>query len=264
MADSDGSRRQVVLRRWTDIGTDADPPAYRVRREAAILTGLAGTGIPAPELLAADPTGSDAGVPALLMTRVPGRVDLTPTDPDRWLGDMATALAQIHDATVDAPRDPITVERVRSRDIRVPEWSSARAAWETTLRVFAEPPPASPETFTHNDYQHFNLLWQRGRLTGVVDWASACTAPPERDLGHCRLNLAVLYSVDWAERFRATYIALTGRAVDPYWDLYEIASAASEDWADFIPRQVMGRAPFDRAGMHARIDELLLTAVNRL
>jgi len=264
VAGSDGSRRQVVLRRWTGTGTDTTQRAHQVRREATTLTGLAGTGVPAPGLLAADPTGSDAGVPALLMTRVPGRVDLAPTDPDRWLGDMASTLARVHDARVDAPRDPVTLDRVRARAIRVPGWTSERAAWETTLRIFAQPPPASPETFTHNDYQHFNLLWQRGRLTGVVDWASACTAPPERDLGHCRLNLAVLYSVDWAERFRAIYIARTGRALDPYWDLYEIASAASEDWAEFIPRQVMGRAPFDRAGMHARIDELLLTAVNRL
>ena len=264
VAGSDGWRRQVVLRRWTDIGTDTTPLADRVRREAATLTGLAGTSIPAPELLAADPTGSDAGVPALLMTRVPGRVDLTPSDPDRWLGDMATTLAHVHDATIDAPRDPVSPDRLRARDVRVPGWTSERAAWEMALRVFAEPPPASPETLTHNDYQHFNLLWRRGRLTGVVDWASACTAPPERDLGHCRLNLAVLYSAEWAERFRAMYIALTGRALDPYWDLYEIASAAAEDWAEFIPRQVMGRAPFDRAGMHARIDELLLTAVNRL
>ena len=265
VAGIDGRRRQVVLRRWTDTSTDIPPPAHLVRGEAATLKGLSGTGIPAPELLAADPTGSDAGVPALLMSRVPGRVDLTPTDADRWLGDMATALAHIHDATVDAPRDPAWPDdRMRPRDMGVPEWTSEHTAWETALRVLAEPPPASRKTFAHNDYQHFNLLWRRGRLTGIVDWVSAGMAPPERDLGHCRLNLAILYSTEWAERFRAMYVGLTGRDLDPYWDLYEIASAAAEDWAEFIPRQVMGRAPFDRAGMHGRVDDLLLTAVNRL
>ncbi len=29
-------------------------------------------------------------------------------------------------------------------------------------------------------------------------------------MGHCRLNLAVLYSANWAERFRLAYEAETG------------------------------------------------------
>ena len=33
----------------------------------------------------------------------------------------------------------------------------------------ATDPPASPTLrFIHRDYQHFNLLWSRERLTGVV------------------------------------------------------------------------------------------------
>ncbi|MCW2936210.1 MAG: hypothetical protein JWM19_7172 [Actinomycetia bacterium] len=63
------------------------------------------------------------------------------------------------------------------------------------------------------------LLWRRGRLTGVVDWATSCTGPADFDVGHCRLNLAVLFGADWAERLRLAYEAEAGRAVDPWWDL---------------------------------------------
>jgi hypothetical protein len=34
---------------------------------------------------------------------------------------------------------------------------------------------------------------------------------------HCRLNLAVLFGADWAERFRLAYQAEAGRAIDPWW-----------------------------------------------
>ena len=32
-------------------------------------------------------------------------------------------------------------------------------------------------------HQHFNLLWSRERLTGVVDWSEACIGPPGVDVG---------------------------------------------------------------------------------
>jgi aminoglycoside phosphotransferase (APT) family kinase protein len=78
--------------------------------------------------------------------------------------------------------------------------------------------------FIHRDFQHFNFLWTRRRLTGVVDWGAASIGPPGVDLGHCRLNLAVLFSADWAEQLRLAYEAETGRSVDPWWDLHALAS----------------------------------------
>jgi aminoglycoside phosphotransferase (APT) family kinase protein len=129
--------------------------------------------------------------------------------------------------------------------------------------VLREPGSAPDDCFIHSDFQHFNLLWQRDRLTGVVDWAMASTGPPEVDIGHCRLNLAVLFGADIAERFRLAYEAEAGRAVDPWWDLHAIA-AYGDPWRTFIPVQVADRAPVDAAGMTGRVEDLIASALRRL
>jgi aminoglycoside phosphotransferase (APT) family kinase protein len=115
----------------------------------------------------------------------------------------------------------------------------------------------------HGDFQHFNLLWARGRLTGVVDWSVASLGPPEIDVGHCRLNLAVLFSADRAERFRLAYGAETGRSTDPWWDLHALASYG-DGWRHFIPIQVGGRVPVDTGGMTGRVEQLVESALRRL
>src|SRR4029077_11093402 len=51
--------------------------------------------------------------------------------------------------------------------------------WEQARRVLAGPAPKSV-TFIHGDYQHFNLLWTRGRLTGVIDWTLGGMGHPDR------------------------------------------------------------------------------------
>ena len=120
-----------------------------------------------------------------------------------------------------------------------------------------------PPCFIHRDFQHFNLLWAGGRLTGVVDWSVASSGPPEVDVGHCRLNLAVLFSPDWAERFRLAYEAQTGRRTDPWWDLLALA-AYHDSWRRFIPIQVGGRVPVDADGMAARVEDLIESVLGRL
>ena len=223
-----------------------------------MLLSLESTDIPAPRLLAADSTGAATGMPALLMTRVPGRIDLTPADPKAWLRQIASMAVRIHELEVDA--EPYSREE---RDVPVPPWASRPADWRAAAEVVRGPAPAHDVRFAHGDYQHFNFLWRRGRLTGVVDWAASCRGPADVDVGHCRLNLAVLYSAELAADFLDAYEADAGRRVDPYWDVRCAIAPAFEDWAAFIPLQVGGRAPFDSAGMHRRVDDLLAAALRR-
>ena len=255
-----GTRIQVVLRRWTpgEWGASGDAP-HLAERESQVLRGLEATDIPAPRVLAADVTSDATGVPALLMTRVPGGVDLAPSDPGAWLRQIAAMAARIHAADVDVePRE------WKPREVPVPAWTSRPAAWEAAADLIRGPAPAQEDRFAHGDYHHFNLLWQRGRLTGVVDWVNACRGPADLDVGHCRLNLAVLYSPEVAADFLDAYEADAGRRVDPYWDIRGATAPAFSDWAAFIPIQVGDRAPFDRAGIHRRIDDHLAAALRRV
>ena len=254
-----GTRIQVVLRRWTSSGWDttADAPAF-VERERHVLRGLESTDVPAPRVLAADPTGESTGAPALLMARVPGRMDLAPTDPKAWLRQIAAMAARIHELDVDAERN-----QWKQREVPVPPWASRAADWRAAADVVRGPVPAHEVRFAHGDYQHFNFLWRRGRLTGVVDWVAAYRGPADVDVGHCRLNLAILYSAQLAADFLAAYEADAGRRVDPFWDIRCATEPVFSDWGEFIPIQVGGRAPFDSAGMHRRVDELLAAALRR-
>lgn len=180
-----GTPTQVVLRRWTPSawGTSADAPRF-VEREHRALRGLELTDIPAPRVLAVDPTGEATGVPALLMTRVPGRVDLTPTNPKAWLRQIAGMAVRIHEMDVDA--DPF---QWRQREVSVPPWTARPAHWRAAADLLRGPTPVHEARLAHGDYQHFNFLWRGGHLTSVVDWVGACRGPPAVDVGHCRLNL---------------------------------------------------------------------------
>jgi aminoglycoside phosphotransferase (APT) family kinase protein len=255
-----GVRQQVVLRRWTPgAGVDPADATRFVERERHVLSGLAATDIPAPRFLAADPIGESTGVPALLMSRVAGRMDLAPVDRKAWLRQIAAMAVRIHELDVDA-----RPYRWEARTVPIPAWASKLADWRAAAELVRGPAPDHDIRFAHGDYQHFNFLWQRGRLTGVVDWVFAFRGPADVDVGHCRLNLAVLYSAELAADFLAAYEAEAGRRVDPYWDIRCATAPAFEDWTQFIPVQVDGRAPFDRVGVTKRVDELLGAALRRL
>jgi aminoglycoside phosphotransferase (APT) family kinase protein len=229
-----------------------------VVREAAVLESLTAGAVPAPRVVAVT-NGHDAGgIPAVLMTRAPGRLQLAPPDPREWVREMAVMLARIH-------ASPITARAWGGPDLESaspPAWSRRPHLWETAheaarLARFQHP------RFMHGDYQHFNILWRRGRIAAVVDWVDAAHGPADIDVGHCRLNLAVLFSAELAEQFRHDYEREAGRTVDPKWDVTALLSF-SEDWHRGIPRQVGGRTAVDHGGMNLRVENLLQAAVARL
>ncbi len=258
-----GSYRDVLVLRQYEPAADPRSlmdTAALIRREAATLRAVHDAGLPAPELVAADADGRESGgPPALLMTRLPGRLAVTPADPEGWLHQIAAMAVRIHDVRVAA--GPFEA-RIDAATPVVPASATRPAVWEAAFGILRQQAPEPATCFIHRDFQHFNLLWRRGRLTGVVDWGSSCTGPPDFDTGHCRLNLAVLFGADWAERFRLAYETEAGRAIDPWWDLYAV-TAYSDAWRRFIPVQVAGRAPVDTAGMTSRVEDLLQATLGR-
>jgi aminoglycoside phosphotransferase (APT) family kinase protein len=253
-----GERRDLVLRRW--VTGDRQRRSELVNREARVLDVLGATDVPAPRRIATDSAGDQAGYPSLLMTRLPGHIHLTPRAPQDWLGQMAAVLPRIH--RVAATLQPFEAHSL-VEDLEVPSWSERPMLWQEAVKVVRSGAPAFTPAFIHHDYQHFNLLWSRERLSGIVDWVLASNRPPDVDVGHCRLNLAVLFSADWAEQFRFAYEFEAGRRVDPWWDLRALM-AYSDEWQAFIPLQVGRRGRVDIAGMHRRVEDLLALALKRM
>lgn len=69
-----GTRVQVVLRRYVRPELNTEEPEI-VEREAAALRIVEHIEVPTPHLIAVDATGAEVGVPALIMTALPGKVD---------------------------------------------------------------------------------------------------------------------------------------------------------------------------------------------
>ncbi|MEO7190980.1 MAG: aminoglycoside phosphotransferase family protein [Vicinamibacterales bacterium] len=251
-------RSRYVLRSWASDNKYMDWTLRAVAAEAAVLTTLERTDVPAPRIVAFTSDVS-AGGPALLMTRVPGRVFLMPRDREHWLRQMAQMLARIHALS---PPGAEFESWLDTSALTTPNDASRAETWRNAFALVAQQRTPTRTCFIHRDYQHFNLLWSRGRLTGVVDWGGAGSGPPDIDVGHCRLNLTLLFSVHVAERFRELYEAESGRAVDPYWDLYALLSYGP-DWKNFLPLQIGGRAPFEVEGMTRRMEEVVALALRR-
>ncbi len=257
--DARGARHQAVLRRWTDED-DHVSGAECVLREAHILTQLATTDLAAPRLLAIDPSGAHCAHAALLMTRLAGRIDLAPTRPDQWLVALATTLAHIHRTPVQAPPAESWLDASK---LIVPEWSTRPQIWRDAFALMAEPPTPDDTCFIHHDYQPFNLLWRRGTLTGVVDWVWGSTGSPGFDVGHCRLNLAILYSHEHAARFLELYESIAGRRVNAWRDVNELVQYLP-GWYDFLGTQVGKRMTVDFAGVNDRVERTLADALRRV
>jgi len=250
--DSPTGLKEVVLRRWP--GEDwAEGP---VAREASALAAVRGCGVPAPQLLALDEHGAETGVRCTLTSALPGQPDLSPADMQSWLGQLATTQAAIH----AVPGHP---------QIRWDGWydDGAPLDWladgglRDAAREAASGPLVEEKVLVHGDYQHFNVLWCDGRLSGVVDWPNAATGNRGSDVGHCRLNLAVLFDARTAGDYLVMYERAAGVRVDRRADLRALLCFDLE-WQRFIPRQVAGRAPLDRGGMPGRVADAIRGALD--
>lgn len=217
--DGAGARQELILRRFVRAKWRAEEPDVP-RREAAVLEVLRASAVPAPRLVAVDPEGTCADVPAVLMTRLPGRIDWSPADLPTYLRRLAAPLPLIHAMPVPSEA-PIPPYAPYALDLhRAPRWSSRPGVWSRAIEVLEGPAPTHGDAFIHRDYHPGNVLWVDGQVSGVVDWPCGSIGVPEADVGHCRMNLNGRFGAEAADRFLELYQALTGRTVyHPYWDI---------------------------------------------
>jgi aminoglycoside phosphotransferase (APT) family kinase protein len=254
LADGAGALHRVVLRRWARPGWDEEDPDFTAAREAAILDLLAPTPVPAPTVVAADPDAAACDVPALLLTLLPGGPPDLDADPGRLVEGLAAALAPIHAVAVPGRAVPAYRRFYEPGRLVPPGWSARPELWARAFEVAAGPPPAGPPCFIHRDYHPGNTLWERGRLTGVVDWTGGSWGPPSVDLGHMRVNLASDLGLELADRFLAAHRALTGFDHHPWWD---VACAV-----DLVP-ELASPGPPPEPWLE-RLEDLVAAALSRL
>lgn len=205
----DGGTRDLVLRTFVDPFSVEHAEDW-LTREAGALTLLTDTGVPAPGLVAADPTAAHCEYPSLLMTHLAGRTVLDDEGVETRVPLLARQLVAIH-ALRPAVRPRRYVARTTADTVVTPSGADA-VAWAGAIEVIREPAPPCAGRFLHRDFQPGNVLFDvappspaAARITGVVDWAQTSWGPADLDVAHCSTNLALLHGPAWGLRFAAAY-----------------------------------------------------------
>src|SRR4029077_21087289 len=245
----DGGSDDAVLRRYVRPDPDEPEPAVAEAR-ALRLAGMAG--VPTPALLAVDPNGIQAGAPALLMSRLPGRVDWWPSDLDRWLERLAGLLPRIH-GTALPPGDAVPrFAPYRQENYRPRGGARSPRVGERAVEISRGPAPDLPAVLLHRDFHPGNVLWRYGRVSGVVDWLGACSGPAAADVAHCRLNLLTM-GAEVAERFTVSWERAAGTAYHPWGDVVTVVGFLDDlhdDWGSerLLVEDMLARAMAELAG----------------
>ena len=237
-----GSSTDAVLRCYVRPELNEEEPDLATR-EAAALRVAARAEIPTPTLLAVDPDGARVGIPAILMTRLPGRVVWDAKGVLRWLRRLAEALPAVH--AVDIGADEVGVYfNYQQESYAPPAWAHKPVVWEKAVELFHGPVLDEDRCFIHRDYHPGNVLWQRGAVTGLVDWQSACVGPPSVDVGHCRANL-LRYAPQLADEFTALTEHALGRPFHPWADIAALIGML--DGLRLTPPPAVGRSAIEAA-----------------
>jgi aminoglycoside phosphotransferase (APT) family kinase protein len=154
-----------------------------------------------------------------------------------WSAELARAAAEIH--AISPANIDLSSLQLHMRDgIRrnLDDWrdnvqgnalaSDMHSALEKSVDSIEFPPPV----LIHGDYWPGNTIWQRGKITGIVDWGTAALGDPRIDIAECRMVNVFNASIDAAERFTEDYERLSGRALADIWffDLYRCVWAVLE------------------------------------
>jgi aminoglycoside phosphotransferase (APT) family kinase protein len=207
----DGGTRHLVLRTFANVEHAED----WLNREAGALTLLPGTGVPAPGLVAVDPTAEHCEYPSLLMTHLAGRTVLDDEGLETRVPLLARQLVAIH-ALRPAERPHEYVALTTADTVVTPKGADA-AAWAAAIDVIRRPAPPYQGRFLHRDFHPGNVLFDvppskpaGARITGVVDWAATSWGPADLDVAHCSTNLALLHGQAWGLRFAEAYEEVGG------------------------------------------------------
>lgn len=236
---ADGTRTKVSLRRYDGRWGVAKPE--RVAYEYDVLRTIASAGVPAPRPIYLDAAGELLGLPAVVLSYLPGRVDTAPKDLPAWIEALAQTLVSIHAVTPETADLSVLDTRgrdgVRTRiddliseapdDAFVHEILAALSAHRNRIEPL---PPA----LMHNDFWPGNVIWNRGRVAGVIDWGHARISDPRQDVAEFRSAVNIDQPDGTTDDFLAAYERLSGRRLADMWffDLLRGVTAYIEyrDW----------------------------------
>ncbi|MBH5338698.1 phosphotransferase [Streptomyces pactum] len=267
----DGRTRDLVLRCFVSPFSRQHAEDW-LNREAHALSALRGTGVPAPELVAVDPTAARCEYPSLLMTHRAGRTVLDDEGLECRVPLLARQLVAIHGLRpARRPRKYVTLTTPDT--VVVPDGADP-AAWAAAIDIIRRPAPPGAGRFLHRDFQPGNVLFDvpPGRpsktwITGVVDWAAASWGPADLDVAHCSTILALLHGPAWGPRFAEAYQEAGGvPAADAderlYWQVRDALACSEEVEPVARAWREAGRTELTRRVVEERLDAYVRTLLD--
>tara|TARA_R110000787_G_scaffold201880_6_gene312640 strand:- start:2343 stop:3386 length:1044 start_codon:yes stop_codon:yes gene_type:complete len=170
-------------------------------RQAGLLKVLHEARLPVPRIAWASADEDTLGAPYIVMEQLAGRTFVVWEPHETFTQDnaeirelwlqAAAALAGFHQLDWKAHlgnwEAPSSLSEELGRWTRLlrhapdPSWLEAGQRLSKDLSRLQ--PDESSVGLVHGDYQPGNVLYERGRLTGIIDWDLACIAPQGIDLG---------------------------------------------------------------------------------
>jgi aminoglycoside phosphotransferase (APT) family kinase protein len=183
-----------------------------IKPELAVLQLLASRGVPVPAIEAADPDGTETGIPCALIRHV-GGTPLSHDSPEfpcsgqvlrqvhdiaaAGYGSLASGPAGLHGQD-DAWQDTVKqrtheLEPIARAGLIDPALlARAISAVEDNASLLSAPKPGR---LLHGDFHPRHVYADGGRITGVIDWGDASIGDPLYDFGRV-LHSAVLLDTD--------------------------------------------------------------------
>jgi aminoglycoside phosphotransferase (APT) family kinase protein len=203
----------ILLIRDTGSQVETDPAA-----EFAALEGLADQGVRAPRIWAQDPSGEVFGGSAVLLERLTGRTDAVEflgadheTGRSRTL-DLARAAAELHAASFSgAGESQVAHWRRQFEGTRLEPYPTIGWLFDWLDDHYVAP---AREALVHGDFRPGNVLFDEGRIVGILDWEMAHVGDPLEDLAWAYRSLWSPKRFVPIEEFVTAYEEAGGGPVD--------------------------------------------------
>ena len=236
LRQASGEETEIVIRK-TDPLDHMKFGFSTLEQEFHLLRSLAKTGFPAPQpqYLGSNIDGVDGSF--FTMPRIPGRVagtflgGVSEGNTESMYLQLAELMARLHRIPLETFSDYLnahgdaSVLRANVRDcyrINLEAWARYTAeneflpspylCWMFDWLHHHLPDDDRPAVLVHGDFNVHNVLADRGKVTGVLDWECAGFGAPEQDLAYVQPHIAK--HIDW-NRFIDHYLQCGGPRLNP-------------------------------------------------
>jgi aminoglycoside phosphotransferase (APT) family kinase protein len=189
-------------------------------------------GVPVPEPVYLDETGSVLGVPGIVTRFVEGKQWSDRQHPAAWAATLARLLLKIHDISPKPDdRKKLLDGNYESMYFLREDQPQSKAGYPLsdviydTVRAYSSSIPPVTTSLIHLDYWPGNVLWRDGQVTAIVDWDFASYGDPALDVAYFRMDMHLRGIREAAKPFLECYEAESGAAVKNL-GFWELAAAA--------------------------------------